>query len=51
VLARLGTAARATKDADATWRAALDHFDDVLEAAVATDLGDGFRFEAAAPGR
>jgi predicted nucleotidyltransferase component of viral defense system len=49
LLARLGTQARATKDADATWRAALDHFGDVLEAAVDTDLGDGFRFEAAAP--
>jgi predicted nucleotidyltransferase component of viral defense system len=49
LLARLGSEARATKDADATWRAALDHFGDVLEAAIDTDLGDGFRFEAAAP--
>jgi hypothetical protein len=49
LLARLGTQARATKDADATWRASLDHFDDVLEAAVDTDLDDGFRFEVAAP--
>lgn len=39
-------AARATKDPDATWRANLDHFDDVLEEAVETDLHDGFRFEA-----
>ena len=45
LLARLGAAARATKDADATWRANLDHFGDVLEDAVDTDLGDGFRFE------
>lgn len=49
LLARLGPAARATKDADATWRTNLDHFRDVLEEAVDTDLGDGFRFEAGAP--
>jgi predicted nucleotidyltransferase component of viral defense system len=49
LLARLDTQARATKDADATWRAALERFDDVLEAAVDTDLGDDFRFEVAAP--
>jgi predicted nucleotidyltransferase component of viral defense system len=49
LLARLGTQARATKDADATWRASLDHFGDVLEAAVDTDLDDAFRFEVAAP--
>lgn len=49
LLARLDTKARATKDADATWRASLERFDDVLEAAVDTDLGDGFRFEVAAP--
>lgn len=49
LLARLDTQARATKDADATWRAALEHFDDVLEAAVDTNLGDGFRFEVAVP--
>jgi hypothetical protein len=49
LLARLDTQARATKDADATWRASLERFDDVLEAAVDTDLGDGFRFEVAAP--
>jgi hypothetical protein len=49
LLARLGTEARATKDADATWRASLERFDDVLEAAVETDLGDSFRFEVAAP--
>jgi hypothetical protein len=48
LLARLGSQARTTKDADATWRAALDHFRDVLEAALAIDLGDGFRFEAGA---
>jgi hypothetical protein len=51
LLARLGKQARATKDADATWRASLDHFDDVLEAAVSSDLGDGFSFEVAAPRR
>jgi hypothetical protein len=49
LLPRLGSEARTTKDADATWRAALDHFADVLEATLDTDLGDGFRFEAAAP--
>jgi hypothetical protein len=49
LLARLGSEARATKDADATWRAALDDFGGVLEGAIDTDLGDGFRFEAAAP--
>ncbi len=49
LLARLGSVARSTKDADATWRAALDHFGDVLAAALDVDLGDGFRFEAGAP--
>jgi predicted nucleotidyltransferase component of viral defense system len=48
LLARLGAQARATKDADATWRASLEHFDDILEAAIETDLDDGFRFEVAA---
>ncbi len=48
LLARLDTAARATKDADATRRANLDHFGDILEEAVDTDLGDGFRFEVGA---
>ena len=49
LLARLDTQAPATKDAAATWRASLERFDDVLDAAVDTDLGDGFRFEVAAP--
>ncbi len=48
LLARLDTAARATKDADATWRADLSHLDDMLEEAVDIDLGDGFRFEVGA---
>ncbi|TVP74259.1 MAG: hypothetical protein EA340_01550, partial [Nitriliruptor sp.] len=49
LLARLDREARATKDADATWRAVLDQFAEVLEAAVDTDLNDGFRFEVATP--
>lgn len=49
LLARLDTQARATKDTDATWRASLERFDEVLEAAVDTDLGDGFSFEVATP--
>ena len=49
LLARLDTAGRATKDADATWRATLETFNDVLEQAVDTDLQDGFTFEVAAP--
>lgn len=48
LLAGLDTQARATKDAAATWRASLERFDDVLDAAVDTDLGDGFGFEVAA---
>jgi hypothetical protein len=48
LLARLDTAARATKDADATWRAELAHLGDILEEAVDVDLGDGFRFEVGA---
>lgn len=48
LLARLDTAARATKDADATWRAELAHLGDILEEAVDTDLHDGFRFEVGA---
>ena len=46
---RLRRQARTTKGADATWRAALDHLGDLLEAALDTDLGVGFRFEAAGP--
>ena len=49
LLARLDTQARATKDTDATWRASLERFDEVLEAAVDTDLGDGFSFEITTP--
>jgi hypothetical protein len=48
LLARLDRAARATKDADATWRVELTHLDDMLEEAVEIDLGDGFRFEVGA---
>jgi hypothetical protein len=48
-MARLGTQARATKDADATWRAVLECFDEVLEAAADPGLGDGLLFEVAAP--
>lgn len=46
LLARLHRHDRATKDADAIWRAALERFGGVLEAAVDTDRGDGFRFES-----
>ena len=49
LLARLDEAARATKDADLTWRAPLDAFRDVIETAADTNLGDGFTFEVAAP--
>jgi predicted nucleotidyltransferase component of viral defense system len=51
LLARLGEDARATKDADASWRGALEHFGDVLDESLAVDLGDGFLFEATAPRR
>lgn len=49
LLARLGGEARATRDADATWRAELDGLGEALEDAMTADLGDGFRFEVAAP--
>jgi len=49
LLARLDREARATKDADATRRAVLGQFAEVLEAAVDTDLDAGFRSEVAAP--
>jgi hypothetical protein len=40
LLARLGEDARATKDADATWRQPVEAFTAVLEEAVDLDLGD-----------
>lgn len=49
LLARLDAAARATKDADTTWRASLNRLGEVLEQAADTDLRDGFSFEIAAP--
>lgn len=49
LVARLGETARATKDADTTWRAQLDELATVIEAMAETDLRDGFEFEIAAP--
>ncbi|MGH7576583.1 MAG: nucleotidyl transferase AbiEii/AbiGii toxin family protein [Longimicrobiales bacterium] len=51
LLARLGPRARATKDADATWRKSADTFGGFLDQAVDLDLHDHFAFEAAAPRR
>jgi predicted nucleotidyltransferase component of viral defense system len=49
LLARMDRDARATKDADTTWRAPLDDFTAILEEAIDTDLDDGFDFQAASP--
>jgi predicted nucleotidyltransferase component of viral defense system len=49
LLARLGEGARATKDADATWRQSVAAFTAVLDEAVDLDLGDYFAFEAGEP--
>jgi len=49
LLARLDDAARATKDADTTWRASRDALREVIEAAGDCDLDDGFAFEVAVP--
>jgi len=49
LLARLDDRARATRDADATWRSSLDGFGEVLTAAVERDLDDGFQFEVSTP--
>jgi predicted nucleotidyltransferase component of viral defense system len=49
LLARLGPHARATKDADATWRESGEAFGAFLEQAVELDLEDYFTFEVAEP--
>ncbi len=49
LIARLGTDARATKDADATWRRSLEHWNTVLEEIVDCELGDCFEFEIGRP--
>ncbi len=50
LLARLDTAARATKDADATWRTDLAHLDDMLEEAVDMTLATASASTWALPG-
>ncbi len=45
LIARLGSDARATKDADTTWRRSLAQWNAVLERIVDCDLGDYFVFE------
>ncbi len=49
LIARLGEEARATKDADATWRESNLPFGQILEQAVDLDLGDYFAFEVGEP--
>lgn len=44
MIARVGPHARATADADATWRGELGQLRDVLEDAATLDLGDYFEF-------
>ena len=44
MLARAGARARATADADTTWRGQVDQLSATLERAAATDLADHFRF-------
>jgi hypothetical protein len=45
----LGAGARATRDADATWRASSEAFAELLEAIVEIDLDDYFTFEVGEP--
>lgn len=45
LLVRLDHAARATKDADTTWRYDAALLDDALDDAAGCDLGDGFEFQ------
>lgn len=49
LIARLGDNARATRDADTSWRTQVDAVAEVIELAADTDLGDGFDFEVSAP--
>ncbi len=44
MIARVGERARATADADATWRADREQLRDMLDHASAQDLGDHFEF-------
>src|SRR3984885_6423651 len=44
MIARVGERARATSDADATWRADQKLLRDVLDRATVLDLGDHFEF-------
>ena len=48
LIARLGAGARATRDADTTWRGDVSALRDVLDEAVDHDAGDWFRFEIGA---
>lgn len=45
LVARMGDRARATRDADATWRAGADALEATLEDVVDLDAGDWFRFD------
>lgn len=44
---RMGERARATRDADATWRAGVESLQATLEEVADVDVGDWFRFEIA----
>ena len=48
LIARLGAGARATRDADTTWRGRVAALQDMLDDAVDLDTGDWFRYEIAA---
>jgi hypothetical protein len=47
LIARMGERARATRDADVTWRAGADALRATLEEVVDLDTGDWLRFEIA----
>jgi len=49
MIARVRERARATADADATWRAGVAALTRILELAAGLDLGDHFEFTVAAP--
>ncbi|MGH8896310.1 MAG: nucleotidyl transferase AbiEii/AbiGii toxin family protein [Egibacteraceae bacterium] len=49
LIARIGNEARATKDADVTWRRARNDLDDLIEDVVDAGLDDFFEFDVGAP--
>lgn len=49
LIALIGPRARATRDADATWRLEVDELTEVMDKVIECDLNDGFAFEIGIP--